>query len=304
MRRKLTLGITLAVGFFVGGAFALSPIRPVGALTEVHLTQTRVVTDDQVLRDTHFVWDGPAGQPMIKLFGSHHAKLENLILAAGTARPSAVIQLHNDNNRQGTFQNSISDVRIGTNVGYNNRTMDYGILITGNVTGPSSVNGDSNLFENISIFGMAKAGVWLNGTQYVGNHFSNLFLFHNPVGFHSEGMYVIGENWGFSTSSVTDIELVTGAGLNLRGYYSEASKRMAVYTPGPSGGTLAVSSGYWQRGPNAVSIAEGFIYDTGNKCGCAEAIRPEDFFATQSPGEKIVGIPVDKKFLSNVYHIT
>ena len=278
-----------------------------GEVTTCHCTITltttlTLTTNGTKLRgqDTKFVWNGPAGQPMLVLNGAMFNEISGVSFVAGSSRPSAAIEFRNaPKGRVGfpTFGNRLSRIRIGVR---GSTTMDYGIVFTGDV------NGDSNRLENIQVSGARVAGVGMLNPQAVANEFDGLWVFDSAIGFqarakdsagNSYGPFKLqGRNWGFGNISVADIDVGPNAGVDVTGFYSEGGRRMV----NSSGGGVTVRHGYWQRGPSAAPLAEGTLVNN-NTGGYRSWIRLEDFdFTNGSGAERIVGWPSAQQILSNV----
>ncbi len=257
----------------------------------VHLTETLVVNSGDAIRDTHYIWDGPATSPMLRLSGAQFATLDHLVFEVPDGHhATAAVQLANAPSG-GPLANQLSNLKVGSfGVPAN---LDYGLLWT------DSLNGDSNTITNVAIFGAARAGISVSNVQATANTFRGVYVFRSPIGLHSEaGATIECENCGFIGSTDVDIELTNGAGLILIGTYSEQSHSFARVIGGPGGGGLSVLGGYWQW-----SKAAGGPTITGqNTASFRSWLRLTDFMVTPLDGQPhgtISGFAPNITFLSN-----
>ncbi len=302
--RKIALTVTgtvtaLALSGCASSGVASSHAPPVshvppalnGQQQVVHLTETLVVSSGDVIRDTHYVWDGPPSSPMVRLAGAQFTVLDHLVFDVPDGHhATAAVQLANASSG-GPLGNQLSNLRIGSFGVPGN--LDYGLLWT------DSVNGDSNTITNVAVFGAARAGISVSNVQATANTFRGVYVFNAPIGLHSEaGGTIECENCGFIGSTDVDVELTNGAGLILTGMYSEHSRSFARVTGGPGAGGLSVLGGYWQWSTAAV----GSTITGQNTCCSRSWLRLTDFMVTPLDGQMhgtISGFTPGIMFLSN-----
>lgn len=293
-------GVLGAVGATALAATALASVllaQPAPAATVstpqvVQLTATLEVPSGSTIRDTRFVWAGPPDAPMLRLTGSAFTSLEGLVFEVPDGRhATSAVELVNGSGG-GPLGNSLSNLQIGAAGRAAN--LDYGIRWI------DTVNGDSNTLTNVTIFGVAAAGVSVANPQATGNSIRSLYVFNSPVGLQSgAGGTVTCVNCGFIASTDVDVELTGGAGLIITGVYSEGSRSFARIGAGPAAGGLTVVGGYWQKGPKAV----GPTFTGVNMCCYRSWLRLEDFMVTPldpGPHGSLEAIPPEKRFFSNV----
>ncbi len=280
----MTLGVSCL-------ASSQAPPSPNGTPRVVRLTETLVVNSGDVIRDTHFIWAGPATSPMLRLAGAQFATLDHLVFEVPDGQhATAAVQLANTP-AGGPLASQLSNLKIGKFGVPGN--FDYGLLWT------DSLNGDSNTITNVAIFGAARAGISLANPQATANTFRGVYVFRAPIGLHSAaGGTIECENCGFIGSTDVDVELTNGAGLILTGMYSEQSRSFARVTAGPGGGGLSVLGGYWQWS----QAAEGFTITGQNTCCFRSWLRLTDFMVTPLDGQAhgtINGFDPSIRFFSN-----
>lgn len=286
------LAVLSVLSLVGGGLFAATRTAPAGAsLTVVHLTSTLSLSTGDTLSETKYIWEGPSTSPVIQMLGVQYATLDHIAIEVASGyHATAAIQLDDDTPRGGPFNNSLSNITIGT-PGVTGR-FDYGLRWNG------SVNGDSNTMTNISVYGAAVAGVSLNDPQATANTFRSLFTFDSPIGFQSvAGGTVQCETCGFTNSSDVDIELTQGGGLILTGVNSKGSRSFARVVAGAGGAGLTVLGGRWEWGASASGATI-----TGTNSGYRMYVRLTDFIVTPLDGTthgSISGFAATEKFLSN-----
>lgn len=264
---------------------------PNGPPRVVRLTETLVVNSGDVIRDTHYIWEGPATSPMLTLTGAQFTTLDHLVFEVPDGRhATAAVQLANAPSG-GPFGNHLSNLKIGRFGVPGN--LDYGLLWT------DSLNGDSNTITNVTIFGAARTGISLSNVQATANTFRGVYVYRAQIGLHSEaGGTIECENCGFIGSTDVDVELTNGAGLILIGMYSEQSRSFARVTAGPGAGGLSVLGGYWQWS----QAAQGPTITGQNTCCYRSWLRLTDFMVTPLDGQAhgtISGFDPNIRFFSN-----
>lgn len=302
MKRQLALMMVGVLAVAVVVIFAVGLLTPTtsppsssvrSSMEIVRLTETLVVNSGDIIRDKHFVWAGPPTSPMLQMVGTQFASLEHLEFEVPIGNhASAAVELSNTP-AGGPLGNSLSDLRMGSSGVSGN--FDFGLLWTG------FLNGDSNTITNISVFGASRVGISLSNPQATGNTFRGIYVFHTPIGLHSEaGGSIECQNCGFIGSTDVDIELTKGAGLILIGTYSEQSRAFARVAAGPGAGGLTVLGGYWQWS----GAANGATITGENECCFRSWLRLTDFTVTPldagSARGTIAGFPPANRFFSNI----
>lgn len=268
-----------------------------GALSVVRLTSTLDVATGDAIRDTHFIWEGPADTPILRLDGTQFATLEHLVIEvapgfdAGTA-----IEMNDHPPNGGPFNNHLRDIRIGK-FGEPGR-FDYGLRWNG------VANGDSNTITNVTVIGAAVASVSLWDTQATTTTLRSVFSFDAPIGLQSRaGGMVQCENCGFTRSTDADVHLLEGGGMLLTGVTSKGSRAFAHITGGSGGNSLSVFGGTWESS----SAASGPTITGVNPGGYRMYLRLTDFAVTPlgaTPLGSITGYSPTQLFLSNVVGIS
>lgn len=283
--------LTTAAGF-VPTAARIPESPPAAGYTDVTLTATLDVTSGETVQNTRFHWAGPSDVPMIRLAGASFAHLDHLAFEVlGGRHATAAVELVSSPGG-GPLGDDLVDLRIGSPG--ERAGLDYGIRWTG------QLNGDSNTFTNIAVFGADTAGVSVNNPQATGNSLRSLYVFDSPIGLQTvAGGTITCDNCGFIGSTDVDLELTGGAGLIVTGVYSEGSHSFARVGAGPGAGGLSVAGGYWQHGPKASGATI-----TGVRMCCYRSwVRLTDFMVTPltlAPAGTVVGVPAGKLFLTDV----
>ncbi|MFN2506999.1 MAG: glycosyl hydrolase family 28-related protein [Acidimicrobiales bacterium] len=194
-------------------------------------------------RGTVLAWDGPPGEPMLRLDYCQGTSISGLtFVGKATAMPSAAVSVRTlDSHPNGCNFNTLSSIWIG---GAGARQFDTGILFEGD-----DVEAVGNRFEMVSIVGCA-TGVRITQRSYRRNAFSGLRIDECDVGFESNaGTSNSGANWVLTGSSLTDIALGPGARLRVKGFASRQSSRLAM----TESASLMVRDGSWEMGPKMAS---------------------------------------------------
>ncbi len=293
---RIISAMTLTVSALSACSSSQGSQSAIGPPPVVHLTDTLVVNSGDVIRDTRYIWDGPATSPMLNLAGAQFATLDHLVFEVPQGHhATAAVQLSNTASG-GPLADQLSNLKIGSFGVPGN--FDYGLLWT------DSLNGDSNTVTNVAIFGAARAGISVSNVQATANTFRGVYVFKSPIGLHSEaGGTIECENCGFIGSTDVDVELTKGAGLILIGMYSEQSRSFARVVAGSGAGGLSVQGGYWQWS----KAAQGPTITGQNTASFRSWLRLTDFMVTPLDGQPhgtINGFDPSIKFFSNAAGFT
>ena len=243
---------------------------------DIVLTSTLFVRTDSCIlegRNTRFIWDGPIGGIPIQV-ERPKCRAYGFTIIPGLNDPGPCIDLANEN----APRHSASCVLEGINLGlYNQRRMDSGIRISG------QVNGDSIDFRDIWISGAKVAAVDVLNPQAINCGFDGLWM-----GYNERGMWLHGSDAGGSygparflvrrvnSHFATTADFVLGpfSSIDVQGFNGEHSKRLVTLA---GGSFMRMAHGYWQRGVEAVPNAEGVILGPSGGADCWVALQDFDF---------------------------
>lgn len=270
---------------------ALDDGYAVGHRGDIILTSSLLVrTSDTIFQcqNTRFIWDGPAGHAAI-FVERPFSYIGGFQVLPGATDPGACIALWNENAPKHSTSSVIERVRLGL---YNQRRITAGIRIGG------QVNGDSMEFRKVWVSGAKEAAFDVPNPQALNCEFNGVWAGFNERmlwlrGSDAGGKYgpgkclMRGVNAHYSTTA--DFDLGPFSSVNVTGFNGEHSKRLALIG---SGSGMAIKHGYWQRGVEAVSAAEGFVRGPGN--GIDSWFAPEELDCTSvvagSAPERVVGV--------------
>lgn len=255
---------------------ALDTGHGVGHRGDITLTSTLFVREESCIldcRNTRFIWNGPVGGIPIQV---ERAKcyLAGFTVIPGTSDIGPCIDMANENAPRHSASSIIDRVNLGL---YNQRRIDAGIRISG------QVNGDSFDCRNIWVSGAKVAAVDVLNPQAINGGFDGLWM-----GFNERGIWLHGSDAGGSygparflvrrTNShfATTADFVLGpfSSMDVQGFNGEHSKRLAALA---GGSFMRLEHGYWQRGVEAVPEAEGVILGPGGGADSWLALEDFDF---------------------------
>lgn len=115
---------------------------------------------------TKIVWDGTAGQSVIRLYNARDTVIRDMYVegnAAPKKKPDAVIEVQGDASDRGLAITPSNCVFENLNVGGGNpNSADYGIKYT-YAAAPN--NNDQGVFRNVAVANTTEAGWWANGAN-------------------------------------------------------------------------------------------------------------------------------------------
>lgn len=134
---------------------------------------------------TIFYWTGNSTDPMIKVYGSAHTRIQSLKILAQTASGGTALDTGIRYETKATkvnTANKVRDVTIATAAG---QTLHYAVRFVAGTGGDA--NNDQMTFDNLVIGGYDTAGVDISHAQSVDHRFNNL-LFGGAGGQVADGI--------------------------------------------------------------------------------------------------------------------
>lgn len=201
-------------------------------------------------------WGGLAGIPMLRLKGGTGAGVEMVrLIGNSAAKPSALLELTQGS--ASNINNLIRKVWFGALYAFDTDDAiqaDVGLLVSG------ASDGDTNSFEDLHFFKMT-IGLSITNPGASATLLKTFNAQTCGTGISTIAS-IVGVNVGIYSSTVTDMAVLGPSTVDIRGFSSEGSSRMAVL----SGTTprLRVDGGVWgvgtSGGPSTIN-ADGYWID-------------------------------------------
>jgi hypothetical protein len=231
-----------------------------------------------------FIWDGPAGQPMMRIINSAWCEIRNILFLPGDSSPSEGIYLEAPvTGTSGTNTRiKLSRCKFGRMAwGSNEGTFDYCVR----VGGAANTNNDEFEFDSCHFEWADVACVSIDNTQSVWGFISNCFFGRGAVGLKTNADVKV-VNGTFNRNSC-DIEVGSSNLVTIDGFWSEnALQHIRLTTTGGkvhvrdgkllfgtewvNGGALP-SIDHQQCGTSAMVVLDGLWFS--NATGTAHSVK-------------------------------
>lgn len=194
-----------------------------------------------LLRSFHSV----SGNPVVRIKETFNAGLENLRIANGNANtPSAFLDFNET--ATGSFLNSnLRRIWLGLLSGFDDGDIgvsnaDVGVLVSG------TINGDSNVFEDVTIYGTNNYGVDVQNPNFSDTTWRGLFVYFSPVGFRINSATNSIHEAFFAHNTDCAFLLKGSAGLFVNGFGSEKGARLLKLDSASAGARFLIENGGFQ----------------------------------------------------------
>lgn len=226
---------------------------------------------------TWIKWNGAAGKPMVKLLQTFNAGLDNIrLIGNSAAKPSCGIEFA-DQATDSFYANYLNRVWIGNLYGYDS---DNAVQFQNGIICSGTINGDSNTFSHVRIFGCSNIGFDIQNPNFACTGCHGLFITFCAIGLKINGS-IYGVNWFFGNHSDTCFRLLSGSRVYVTGFESESSARLATLDDLYANGKFVLHGGAFQVETASIA-ADGRYIDTG--IGNGWSIHLEDFSQQMETG--------------------